>query len=94
MKKAKARYTVRVRSFKGGKMFEIKDNYWDSSYNAFVGPAGGFYSTVESVQKILRAAGSFLQEAQPGKVYQLQTLDYPVGGADRFVEVPVNWFHC
>lgn len=94
MAKVRARYTVRVRSFKGGKMFEIKDDYWDSRHNAFVGPAGGFYSTEASVEKIIRAAGNFLQEAQPGKVYELRTLDYPFGVADRFVEVPANWFNC
>lgn len=92
--KARARYTVRVRSFKGGRMFEIKDGYWDSRRNAFMRSDGSFYSTEECAEKILRAAGSFLQEAQPGKVYQIQTLDYPFGVADRFVEVPVNWFHC
>lgn len=93
MKNAKARYTVKVSSYKGGRMFRLVDEYWDSRGNAFTKPDGSFYSTEESTEKILRAAGSFLQEAQPGKVYQLQTLDYPFGVADRFVEVPVHWFN-
>ena len=93
MAKAKARYTVRVRSSKNGRRFEIKDDYWDSRQNAFVNPNGDFYSTMESMEKVLRAAGDFLQKAQPGKVYQLQTLTYPFGEIDRFSEVPVNWFH-
>lgn len=91
---AKARYTVRVHSFKGGRMFEVKDEYWDSRGNAFTKPDGSFYSTKDSLAAVLRAAGSFLKEAQPGKVYQIQTLDYPFGTADRFVEVPENWFYC
>lgn len=91
---AKARYTVRVRGYKGGRMFEVKDDYWDSRSMAFTDSTGAFYSTSDVTEKILQAAGGFLKEAQPGKVYQLQTLDYPFGVADRFVEVPANWFNC
>lgn len=94
MEKAKARYTVRVRSFKGGRMYEIKDEHWDSRKTAFTKPDGSFYSTEDSVARVLRAAGDFLLESQPGRVYQIKTLDYPFGIADRFTEVPANWFHC
>lgn len=89
---AKARYTVRVRGYKGGRMLEVKDDYWDSRSTAFTDSSGAFYSTSEGTAKVLQAAKGFLNEAQPGKVYQLQTLDYPFGAADRFVEVPANWF--
>lgn len=94
MKKAKARYTVRVRSYKGGKMFEIKDEYWDSKNNAFTKPDGAFYSTEDSVAAVLQEAGNFLKEAEPGKVYQLKTTAFPFGVADQVSEVPTHWFHC
>lgn len=93
MKTKKERYTVRVRSYKGGRMFEIKDDYWDSRCMAFTKPDGAFYSTERLAASIVGGVPGFLQEAKPGKVYQLETGDYPFGVPDSFVEVPANWFH-
>ncbi len=91
--KAKARYTVFIRGYRGGRMYEIKDEYWDSRENAFSKADGTFYSTNPGAEKVLREVPEFLSTAKVGFCYQLKTADFPFGALTEFTEVPAFWIN-
>lgn len=94
---AYARYTVKVGSFKGGKRYDVNDQYWDRHDYAFTRPDGAFYSySIEAAQwvsTIIQEAPSFQEIAQPGRCYQIKT-DGPFGAVAEVAEVPSSWYQC
>lgn len=86
---------MRVSAYRSSRMIEIKDNYWDKEYKAFIQSNGTFGPSgdAEMVASIFEMNLELLEKAKIGHCYYVKT-DGPFGEIVDFVEVPKHWYDC